>query len=122
VIDDPCFVRPLPLKALFDALAADQAVLDALSARGSPALLKVVHDSEKRGEKRGRDEGRVLGQVESLRESILTIAEARGLALSPAQRQHVARCDEIATLKRWVRRAATARTAHGLFREPSGDH
>ncbi len=110
-IDDRCFVRPLPLRAWFDALAADQAVLDALVARQSPALLKAFDEREKRG----RDEGRTLGQVESLRESIVTIAEARGLTLSATQRAKLTRCDDVTTLRSWVRRAATAARAAAIF-------
>jgi len=102
-IDDRCFVRPLPLRAWFDALAADQAVLDALVARQSPALLKAFNEREKRA----RDE--------SLRESIATIAEARGLTLTATQRAKLAHCDDVATLKRWVRRAATAERAAAIF-------
>jgi clan AA aspartic protease len=41
-------------------------------------------------------------------EAILSVLEARGIAVSEAQRQEVLRCADVARLDRWARRAALA--------------
>ncbi len=65
VIDDPCFVRPLPTSALLRAAFADDAVLLALRAKGHPAFEAV------------REEGR----EEALRIGIVDLCDAMGLPL-----------------------------------------
>jgi hypothetical protein len=97
-IEDPCLVRPLAVAALLDAAAADRAVVEALAAKGSPAI-------------RERD-----AAVKA--EAILQVLEARGLALSGAQREEILACRDLDRLNRWLRRAATLATVHEVLAEP----
>lgn len=87
-IEDPCLVAPLAVAALLDAVAADKAVAEALIAKGDPTL----REREARG---------IAG-------SILTVLEARGIAVSPEQRQEIQRCHDLERLDRWLRTAALA--------------
>jgi len=82
----------LEVSALLDAAAADDAVVEALAAKGNPAIRK----REAAGEARGKAE------------AILSVLESRGLAVSADQRQEILRCADLACLDRWPRRAALA--------------
>src|SRR3954454_10542352 len=65
-IADPCLVTPLPVAALFDKRKADSAVIEALVAKGSPAI-------------RDRDAAmKAEGRAEGVAESVLKILETRG--------------------------------------------
>jgi hypothetical protein len=65
-IADPCLVTPLQVAALFDARKADYAVIEALVAKGSPAI-------------RDRDAAmKAEGRAEGVAESVLKILETRG--------------------------------------------
>ncbi len=52
---------------------------------------------------RGKDEGKA--------EAVLKVLQARGLALTPAQKEQILHCQDAATLDRWLVRALTATTA-----------
>ena len=84
-IQEGCFVRPLPVKALLDATAADTAVIQALSARG--ALAQIEHDA--------RVEGRREGRAEGLRTAIEALAGILEIPLSAARRERLAGADEL---------------------------
>jgi hypothetical protein len=94
-IEDPCLVAPLAVAALLNAAMADQAVVEALAAKGSPAIRD--RDAAKRAE----------GQAES----ILKILEARGIPVTEAQRQEIRRCRDLDPLDRWLLRAVVAASA-----------
>jgi hypothetical protein len=108
LIEDPCLVRPLVVAALLDAATADNAVVEALAAKGNPALRsredKARSEGDSQGEARGRAEGRLEGQAQT----ILKVLEARDLVVSPTQRQEILGCHELARLDRWSYRAALA--------------
>ncbi len=87
-IEDPCFVLPLAVAALFDSAAADNAVAAALIAKGEA-------------------EGEVRGEAAA----ILKILVARGVAVSEAQRQEILRCRDLDRLNQRLRRAARATSA-----------
>ncbi|MBX3231192.1 MAG: Uma2 family endonuclease [Labilithrix sp.] len=74
-IDDPCFVRPLSMKAVISAIDADEAVLRALRAKGHPVLDEV------------REEGREAGLARGLRIAVRDLCEAYGIPLD-APRAH----------------------------------
>lgn len=97
-IEDPCFVAPLAVAALLDAAAADNAVVEALVAKGNPAIL--------------RREAAVVA------EDILRVLEARGVVVSAAQRQEILSCHDRDRLDRWLRRAAVASSAGEITSEP----
>jgi hypothetical protein len=87
-IEDPCFVAPLAVVALFERMAADNAVARALIAK---------------------DE--LKGKAKGVTKAILTVLEVRGVSVSPAQRQEILSCHDADRLDRWLRRAAVASSA-----------
>jgi hypothetical protein len=109
-IEDSCFVRPLSVAALLDAAAADNAVIEALGAKGNPAL----QEREAAARARGREEGWAAGKTDA----ILKILEARGVAVSASQRQEILRCSDSDRLDRWLRRATLASSADEVASEP----
>jgi hypothetical protein len=98
-IEDPCLVTPLAVAALLDAAAADNAVAEALVAKGNPAL----REREAAAEARGLAEGTAR--------SILRVLESRGIAVETEQRQEILRCLDLDRLDRWLRRAVLAAAA-----------
>jgi hypothetical protein len=102
-LEDPCLVTPLPVAALFDAEAADNAVVEALVAKGNPVLRKLEAEAAARGRAKARAKGLAKGAAET----ILIVLEVRGIAVSAVQREEILRCDDLDRLNRWLRRAAT---------------
>jgi hypothetical protein len=90
-IEDPCLVTPLSVAALLDAAMADDAVVKALAAKGNPEIRRREAAVEAR--------------------SILIVLDARGVPVSPAQRQEILGCQDGDKLDRWLRRAAVASSA-----------
>jgi len=80
VIEDRTFVRPLPVRALFDGAEADDSVARALKAKGNPVITEVRAEGLAEGQAEGRAEGRVEGRVEGRAE-----ARAEGLAEGRAE-------------------------------------
>ncbi|MFY9825611.1 MAG: hypothetical protein WAM82_29830 [Thermoanaerobaculia bacterium] len=109
-IEDPCLVRPLPVAALLDAAVADNAVVEALAAKGNPAIQK--------RETAARNAGRAEGKAEGKAEGVLSLLSARGIAVSEAQRQEILRCRDLDRLGRWLVRAAQASSAEEVTAEP----
>jgi len=105
-IEDPCLVKPLAVAALLDAATADDAVLEALVAKGNPAYRKREAAAEAKG------------RAEAMTDSILKILETRGVAVSPAERQQILRCRDLERLDRWLRRAILAATTAEVTSEP----
>jgi hypothetical protein len=105
-IEDRCLVKPLSVAALLDAALADNAVAEALIAKGNPVLQKREADAEAKGEAKGKAE------------SILAFLAARGIAVSPAQGQEILSCQDLDRLNRWLERAALASSADAITAEP----
>ncbi|MES1241560.1 MAG: hypothetical protein ABUT39_08065 [Acidobacteriota bacterium] len=105
-IQDLCLVRPLSVAALLDAAAADNAVVEALIVKGNP----VLQEREAAARAEGKAEGRA--------DAILQVLEARGVAVSPSQRQEILESSGLDRLDRWLRRAATASSADEVTSEP----
>ena len=101
-IEDSCLVAPLSISALLDAAKADFAVIEAMAAKGSPAI-------------RHRD---AVIEAKSIAGSILEVLEARGIAVSAAQMQDILDCQDLDRLRRWVRQAAVASSAEEITSEP----
>jgi hypothetical protein len=97
-IEDPCLVAPLAVAALLDAAAADRAVIEALVAKGNPALL----------------EREALAKADA----ILRVLEARGVAVNAAQREEILACRDLARLDRWLSRAVVAASSAEVLSEP----
>jgi hypothetical protein len=116
-IEDRCLVKPLAVAALLDAALADNAVAEALIAKGNPTILNREAAAEARGEEKGKAIGRAEGRAEMMAESIVRLLEARGLDVSPAQRKEIQSCSDIDRLARWWSRAASASSADELTSE-----
>ena len=112
-IEDPCLVKPLAVATLLDAALADNAVVEALVAKGNPVIL----GREAAAEATGRAEGR----VEGVAKSILSILDERGIAVTMAQREKVLGCHDLERLDRWLRRAARASSFDEITSEPRAD-
>jgi hypothetical protein len=69
-----------------------------------------------KGEEKGLEKGLQQGQVEDRRDTVLMIAEERGLALTDAQRERITQCTDLAQLKKWSKAAITAEDADDLFK------
>lgn len=106
-------VAPLTVAALLDAASAESAVVEALAAKGSPALLSRESAAQARGVTEGRQEGMVAGAAASL----LRILEARGLSVSGAQREEILRCRDLERLNRWLQRAVLASRTDEILAE-----
>jgi Putative restriction endonuclease len=105
-IEAPCLVAPLTVAALLDATVADNAVAEALAIKGIPAFQSRVTEAEVRGEARGHAE------------ALLQVLEARGIAVSAAQRVEILRCQDLEQLGLWLRRALQASSADEILSEP----
>jgi hypothetical protein len=69
------------------------------------------------GVAKGEATGMAKGRAEGLRDAILAVLAARGLAVSEADRARVEECSDIATLSRWHTRAVSAATTHEIFED-----
>jgi hypothetical protein len=104
-IEDPCLAVPIEVAALLDAALADDAVAEALAAKGNPVLEQREAEAEARGEIRG--EAR----------AILKVLEARGIAVSEAQAQEILGCRDLDRLDRRLSRAIQALSAGEILSE-----
>jgi hypothetical protein len=107
VITDRCLLEPLPVRALLDAVEADDAVAQALLHKGNRVLVRY-------GDARAA-EGRVQGEERAAREYVHLIMQARGIGIDAAARARIAACSDVSVLQRWVVRAAMVASAHELF-------
>ncbi|HEU4537385.1 MAG TPA: Uma2 family endonuclease [Polyangiaceae bacterium] len=86
VIDDRCLVRPLPIRALFEATEGDEAVVAALRDRKVPALMAALADERRQGEARGEASREARGEAKGLRAGIADLCEILDIPLSSARR------------------------------------
>jgi hypothetical protein len=104
VIEDPCLHLPLPVEAIVDALASDDAVARALLAKKNRVL--------------AAQEARVRNEEHraTMRANVLRILEHRHVALDAAQRARIETCDDVEALERWLLRATEVHDAAELLR------
>jgi hypothetical protein len=93
-IEDRCLGAPLPVKALLDAALVRRAAVQALEVQGDPAVQELKE----------------AAKAEGIAESILEVLEARGITVSPAQREEILGCSDLNRLKRWLREATLPTT------------
>ncbi len=101
MIDDRCFARPLPVSAVLDGAAADDAVAGALLDRKVPALERALDERAARAKA----------------EAVLDALDARGLVVTAEQRDRIFGCADIERLRRWSRLAVAVSDAEALFDE-----
>lgn len=108
--------NPVPVRALFDHDAALDATLRNLLAREGYASLDAVReDGVKQGREEGREAGREEGKRETHRQALDTARAAlrghldvRGFTLTPLLAARIDTCQDLATIMRWLTRAAVS--------------
>lgn len=65
----------------------------------------------------GKREGKQEGKREGKQEALLTMLEGRGLAITRAQRSAIRRCEDLATLDRWVKGSVKVASVQELLAE-----
>ena len=104
-IHDPCLDPPLPVAALIDATALDDAAVRILDAKRNPTL-ETIKESCRR-----------VGFCDGKRESLYQLLELRGLDVTPAQRAIIDGggdgdgCEDPERFARWFERALSASSA-----------
>jgi len=96
-IEDSCLAQPMAVAALLDAAVADDAVVEALAAKGNPATRRL--------------------EAAGKAKAILQFLDARGIAVSPSQQEGILRCEDLDQLDRWARRAALASSVEEVLAE-----
>jgi hypothetical protein len=104
-ISDPCLTRPLTVRALVDAAAADDEVARALEAKGNPAILVMKAASEHRGAQR------------EAALAVLAVLSARELDVPARVRATIEASTDLEALRHWLARAITAATAAEVIGE-----
>jgi len=105
MLEDPCFVRPIAVRALLDAQNAELEVVRALERKGNTELARLKENA--------RDEGREEGRREALR----TLLRARFGEISADADARIAGASR-ATLDAWILRLLSATTSDEVFAEP----
>jgi hypothetical protein len=76
-------------------------------------------DARNEGRREGRDEGRREGEVAARARDVLTVLQARGVAVPDAARDRVLAQKDPARLERWLAKAAVAASVTDVLDEPS---
>jgi hypothetical protein len=105
IIEDPCLYEPLPVRALLDAVEADDAVAQALLDKGNRVLVRFGDDRYR------------AGAEEAARELIQLLLHDRGILIDAAAQERIAGCRDLTVLRRWAVRAARVASASQLFDE-----
>ncbi len=95
--------------------AQDEGIQKGIEKGIKKGLKKGIETGLKTGIKKGIEKGIVRGEVNGRVAALLALAEARELRLSAAQRKRIRETRSLRQLDRWLRRAATAESASGLF-------
>lgn len=113
ILEAPGILKnPVPVRALVDPDESNRVALRNLLQRlGHDSLEQIQHDSELAGLREGNLDGR--------RSALLTLLEARGVAIDPGTRQRIVTCTESEILDGWIIRASTAMAAAEVFADDS---
>ncbi len=111
------------LSMLLEALApALRKRLEALMVHPSFAAIKlpspwqeILDETRNKAETEGEARGEARGKADA----VLSVLAARDIAVSDEVRAQVLACADLATLDRWLRRAATLKTAAAVVRSPA---
>jgi len=116
-LEAPGILRnPVPVEALYDRRAGQQATLRNLLQREGYEDLEAVLQE---GRAEGREEGREQGRDEGLAESVLTLLRGRGLAVSADLEARIIGCRDTQALKTWLLAAARVDRAEDVFSSAS---
>jgi predicted transposase YdaD len=96
-LEDPTLARPVEIRALLDAVAADDAVVDALDTKGNRRLREIKAAEREQGLERGLERGLEQGLEQGLErgrvEAIETACRLLGITLDPGRRTHLLALD-----------------------------
>ncbi len=132
-IADQALARPVKVRALLDAGAADTATAEALWAKGEPFLVALRDAGETegmakgeavgmaKGEAVGMAKGLAEGQTRVLGRAILRVLAVRGLEPSAALKARVLACQDLEQLERWHDRALVIEALDQLLDEPGAE-
>ncbi len=67
------------------------------------------------GKNEGKAEGKAEGEAKGKADGVLAVLDARGVAVSAAQRGRILGSADIVELDRWLRAAVTAASTDGIF-------
>jgi Uma2 family endonuclease len=119
-IKDDVFAVALPIEALVSASKADDAVARALIAKRNPVILDMMASSKTEGRLEGKTEGRLEGKLEGealgLARSVVEVLRARGLEVAEEIERRILDCGDVATLRQWLKAAATLTYIDELLR------
>lgn len=59
--------------------------------------------------------GHAAGKADGEATAVLTVLDARGIAVSAEQKERILGCSDVALLERWLRKAVTVASADELF-------
>lgn len=108
-LEDPCFVRPIRVRALLDYAVAEREVVRALEEKRSPELLALEQKSEEKGRQEGLARGLERGLEQERRELLRALLVERfGHVPEAAEGRIAAASGE--TLMTWVKRSVHAKT------------
>ncbi|WP_428263823.1 hypothetical protein, partial [Haliangium sp.] len=103
LLEDPCLTGPLRIKALLDAVEAEEAVVKAVLASNHPAMAKHDEVVEQRG------------KLEGHREWLLMELSDAGIEFDDVARARIEACTDSRVLRRWFKRVGEAQTIQEVF-------
>jgi Putative restriction endonuclease len=115
LIDDRCFVRPIPARALLDGAESDRTITEALRAREDSTLMAMLDEARDQGIEKGIEKGIEEGQLRAQRQTILRLLDTRGYVVDSQIRSRVDACSDRATLDRWILSAANGKPDDDLI-------
>ena len=112
LIEDRCFVKPIPVRALLDAKIARAEAVRAYEVAKEPAIMQIKAKAEHRGERRGKRTGLKLGQ----RQILLRLLRQKFGDVSEGFEKQVKQAPS-AKLDTWIGRVLLATTLDEVFAE-----
>jgi hypothetical protein len=76
---------------------------------------KYYGEGEAKGKAEGKAEGLAAGEAKGKAEALLAVLAARGLLVSPAERQTLLECSDSARIDRWIAHAVTVESVEALL-------
>lgn len=107
------------LDIIFAALdpARRRELLELMRASGHQPISDWARHHFQRGIDQGREAGREEGRREQMAEALLEVLATRELDLPPDAVDRIRACDDLGTLRRWLKNAVTADAVADLFRD-----
>lgn len=107
-IEDPTLAAPLPLRALVEAMRADDAMAVALLAKKNAVIEAALAESRAQGHAQGHAQGQMEGRLRSKQETLFAILKLRGVEVTKSAEKKIRGETEEGRLDGWIRRALQA--------------